>query len=318
MRSLAPSRSDLFFLNGEPLRLGGERLIGARVLRELDPDARIPGPMEPPYLFCGNGTCRDCNLSIDGLPELPSCRLPLTAGLSLCCAGEGALPSRIIPSRGEPLRCDVLVVGAGEAGDAVASAARAQAADVVHVEARIVDRDDVRSPCTAVAEEEDIVVFEGGHRRPVRASAVVVATGWHDVVSTFPGSTRPGVMPLDLLERYVTHGFRTRGSVLLVGCLQRTAKLRAELVRSGALRVETSSSTSGADDFEIVAVEGRRQPCLSLAKALGCRILYDRALGYDRLDVSAEGGTSLPTVFAAGSAFDTRGDVVGRAAARSL
>jgi hypothetical protein len=317
MHSLAASRSDPFFLNGEARRLGGDRLIGARLLREVDPDARIPGPTEPPYLFCGNGTCRDCNVAIDGLPELPSCRLPLTAGLSLCCAGEGALPSRIVSRQGEPIRCEVLVVGAGQAGDAAAAAARERVADVVQVEARLVERDGVRSPSTAVVEEGDLVVLEGGDRRTVRAGAVVLATGWHDVFPTFPGSTRPGVMPLDLLERYATHRFRPGGSVLIVGPPHRTAKLRAELARLGGMRVETASSTSGADDFEIVAVEGRRQPSLSLAKALGCRTVYDRELHYDRLDVSADGRTSLPNVFGAGTALGTRGDVVGRAAAGS-
>lgn len=324
MRTLVPSSSGVFYLDGKPLPLGGEVLIGARLLREFDPRARIPGRNEPPYLFCGNGTCRDCNVSIDGLPDLPSCRLPLATGLSLSGSGEGALPSRIVAPAGESVQCDVLVVGAGEAGEAAAAAARRKLAAVLHVEARHVDREGVRSPCPVAVEGFNLVVFDKGQKRSVMARTIVLATGWRDALPTFPGSTRLGIIPMDLLERYVAHGFLPGETVLLVGRDLRSPKLRTDLVRLGAKRIELASSLLGPlgpsriDDFEIVAVGGRREPSLSLAKALGCRTYYDHDLRHERLDVTAEGRTSVAAVFGAGGAVGTAGDEVGRAAARCL
>lgn len=317
MRTLASSTSGTFFLNGEPLPLGEDSLIGARLLRELDPRARIPAPGEPPYLFCGNGTCRDCNVWIDGLPDLPSCRLPLASGLSLACTGEGALPSRVVLPLGNPLRCDVLVVGAGEAGLAAAAASRRTARTVLHVDARRLDDEEVHSLCTAVTEAGSLVVLHQGQKRAVHAGSVVLATGWRDVFPTFPGSTRPGIMPMDLLERYVTHGYLAGGSFLLIGSRARVGSLRVNLLRLGAERVELAASTSGAEAFDVVAVEGRRQPSLELAKGLGCRTHYDRVLRFEQLDVTDDGRTSLANVFVAGSYVRTDGESVGRAAARA-
>ncbi len=316
---MVPSSSDVFYLDGKPLPLGGDSLIGARLLREFDSRARIPGRNEPPYLFCANGTCRDCNVSIDGLPDLPSCRLPLAAGLSLSGAGEGALPSRIVAPAGEPVQCDVLVVGAGKAGEAAAAAARRKRAGVLHFEARRVDREGVRSPCPVAVEGFDLVVFDKGEKRSVTARTIVLATGWRDAFPTFPGSTRLGIIPMDLLERYVAHGFLPGETVLLVGRDLRSPKLRTDLVRLGARRIELASSPfepSSIDDFEIVAAGGRREPSLSLAKALGCRTYYDHDLRHERLEVTAEGRTSVAAVFGAGPAVGTDGDEVGRAAAR--
>ena len=45
-----------------------------------------------------------------------------------------------------------------------------------------------------------------------------------------------------------------------------------------------------------------REPQISIAKALGCRTLYDRACGYERLVLDEDGRTAIPGLFAAGDA----------------
>jgi pyruvate/2-oxoglutarate dehydrogenase complex dihydrolipoamide dehydrogenase (E3) component len=51
-----------------------------------------------------------------------------------------------------------------------------------------------------------------------------------------------------------------------------------------------------------------REPQLVLAKALGCRTTYDRALRYERLELDSGGRTSIPGVFAVGDAARAGGD----------
>jgi NADPH-dependent 2,4-dienoyl-CoA reductase/sulfur reductase-like enzyme len=48
------------------------------------------------------------------------------------------------------------------------------------------------------------------------------------------------------------------------------------------------------------------EPQLSIAKALGCRITYDRALRHDRLVLDVSGETTVPGIFAAGAAASER------------
>jgi thioredoxin reductase len=53
----------------------------------------------------------------------------------------------------------------------------------------------------------------------------------------------------------------------------------------------------------ILATGARRgEPQISIAKALGCRTIYDRGLRHERLVLDSEGRTSIPGVFAAGDA----------------
>jgi thioredoxin reductase len=59
-----------------------------------------------------------------------------------------------------------------------------------------------------------------------------------------------------------------------------------------------------------------REPQLAIAKALGCRAIYDRILRYERLALDAEGRTSIPGVFAAGDVESGRR--AGRSAAADL
>jgi thioredoxin reductase len=76
-------------------------------------------------------------------------------------------------------------------------------------------------------------------------------------------------------------------------------------VREGRLVVAEEGYTREARARSVVLATGAtrgREPQLALAKALGCRSVYDRTLRYERLELDAEGRTSIPSVFAAGDA----------------
>lgn len=82
---------------------------------------------------------------------------------------------------------------------------------------------------------------------------------------------------------------------------------RLMVVEDGYVREVTARSV-------ILATGGTRgrEPQIALAKALGCRTFYDRSLRYERLQLDAEGRTSVPNVFAAGDAarIGSEGDAI--------
>jgi NADPH-dependent glutamate synthase beta subunit-like oxidoreductase len=314
-----------FYLDGREIPFRPPALAGAQLLTSFGAKVKIPGPEEHPYLFCGNGSCRDCNLMVDGFPDLPACRIPLAPGMSLR-SGEGAGEENALSrhlgktAEGLPLACDVLVVGAGHAGRAASDEARRAGAHTILVDARGKRSQNVRAPCPARVVAGRLSVFEGGLECPVRVGAVVLANGARDESPNFPGATLFGVLPLDLLARYDALGYELPGSV-------RTARTKDELESvSGSIRVERARipgrGTEVPVDFVFVGI--RRAPELSLAKALGCRTLYDRELSVERLVAGESGETSVPGVFAAGDVVKTgslddateSGLRAGRAAAR--
>jgi NADPH-dependent 2,4-dienoyl-CoA reductase/sulfur reductase-like enzyme len=249
-----PSETISIFFNGTEILLEASgRFAGAALLAASGKGDHLPGPGEPPYLFCGNGACRDCNLHVDGIDDVASCQLPLAASMSFR-PGEGAGEENALSrnlrglERGmkESLDAELVIVGAGLAGSAAFEAARA-----LGIETAVFDsRRDRGSPRPVSVRAGRLVVAENGFVREVRASALILATG---------------------------------------------------------------------------AREGR-EPQLAIAKALGCRTIYDRALRYERLELDSEGGTSIPLVFAAGDAARVGSDGeatesgrrAGEAAARRL
>ena len=130
-----------FYLDGARYPVAGQDFLGAELLERFALGAAIPGDGELPYLFCGNGSCRDCNVLVEGISDVASCRIPLTSGLSVR-VGEGAGDENALsrktpaPPDGEPLVSDVLVVGAGRSGSAAARAHRGKGRTVELVDAR--------------------------------------------------------------------------------------------------------------------------------------------------------------------------------------
>ena len=304
------------FLDGDVVPLEHSGSAGAFLLEHFAKQVVIPAANELPYLFCGNGSCRDCALLVEGLADVASCRIPLTAGLSMR-SGEGAGDENVLsrkigrPQRGDPLSCDVVIVGAGRSGRAAAASHRALGKTVEVLEAR---SDRAQPPRPGAAWEGALVALEAGTARRIDATTVVLATGTRDKLPNFPGALLPGVYPMDLCERYASLGFPVGRAVLLAGRSERAAKLERALldlgvervvvtqgVRSvlGERRVEGVTATDNVTHVvDAVAVAGARVPCLELAKALGCRIRYDRERGCDVLEIDRGG---VPGIVAVGS-----------------
>jgi len=245
-----PAEAISIFFNGREILLDASgRFAGAALLAAAGKSENLPASDELPYLFCGNGACRDCNLHVDGIDDVASCRLPLAPLMSFR-PGEGAGEENALSrnlrgiDRGglgekEPLDVELLIVGAGPAGSAALEAARR-----LGIEGVVFDtRSDRGSPRPVSVREGRLAVAEDGFVREVRARAVILATG----------------------------------------------------------------ASKGPDGNE---------PQLAIAKALGCRTIYDRILRYERLALDAEGRTSIPGVFAAGDAESGRR--AGKAAAADL
>ncbi len=225
-----PAEAISIFFNGMEMRLEDPPFYaGAALLAASGNGKHLPGPGELPYLFCGNGACRDCSLHVNGVDDVSSCRLPLAASMSFrpgARAGEENALSRNL--RGldregqEPLEVELLIVGAGPAGAAALEAVRG-----LGIEAMVADaRTGAGSPRPVSVRFGRLAMAEQGFVREVRARIVILATG---------------------------------GS------------------------------------------QGR-EPQLAIAKALGCRTAYDPSLRYERLELDADGRTSIPCVFAAGDA----------------
>lgn len=288
-----------FFFEGKELPFEGPTFVGAQLLGR-DDGARIPGPEEPPYLFCSNGSCRDCNLLVDGFSDLPACRVPLVPGMSLR-SGEGAGEENALSRQlgrvpaGDPVVSEVLVVGAGVSGRSAAEESRRRDVETVVVDARSGEQEFVRSRCPAGIAGGKLFLHEEGRRREVRARAIVLANGARDATPRFPGATLAGVLPRDLLSRYLALGHLPGRSFLVEGDPSSIQSV------SGRARVEWVK-ISGGREFEVDLVFARsgREPALDLAKALGCRTVFDRSLGYERLVVEDGVRTSIPSVFACG------------------
>lgn len=284
-------RVSRIFLNGAPVDLPERRFLGRALLDAYGEPGRPLGVSEatPPYLFCGNGSCRDCNMLVEGLSAIPTCRVPLAPGLSVRTDADTAIARRLPePAAFEPLVADVVVVGGGPAGRAVPGA------EVL--EARAPDARPVS------VEGGRLVVLDGGRKRPIEARRVVLATGARDVVPP-----RADVLPLDLFERYAGLGALALESpsprLVLLGEEGRVEALHARLRELGAESVQIASAKEipPPDPGGVVyAVGTEREPSLELARALGCRTRYDRERGSDVLVLSETGETSVGGVFAAG------------------
>lgn len=216
------------FFNGREILLESRGRFAGAALLEAAGKGNLPSPSELPYLFCGNGACRDCNLHVDGIDDVTSCQLPLLAKMSFR-PGEGAGEENALSrnlrglgqGEGEPIEVEAAVIGGGPAGAAAYSACRRAGLETVLFDSRR----DRGSPRSVSVRDGRLLVAEEGVLREVRARAVILATG-----------SRQG------------------------------------------------------------------EPQLSIAKALNCRTIYDRALRCERLVLDADGRTSVPGLFAAGDA----------------
>lgn len=126
-------------VNGEDiLAIEGETVAAAlaadgRVAYGEGQDAGMRGP------FCGMGVCHDCLVAIDGGPSCRACMTKVCANMRIRTLGfrarvPSAMPVAAPEPAGEPLGCDVLIVGAGPAG-----LAAAECLAQTHLHTRVID-----------------------------------------------------------------------------------------------------------------------------------------------------------------------------------
>jgi hypothetical protein len=176
-----PSKSIPVFFNGRKIALEASRFAGAALLSAAGRKENLPGPRDFPYLFCGNGACRDCNLHVDGIDDVQSCKLSLWRGMSFrpgAGAGEENALSRNLcrleREEESPLEVDLAIVGAGIAGSAARDGAQARGVEAVLFDSRA-DRDSPPRP--ASVRDGRLAIADRGAIRMVRARALILATG---------------------------------------------------------------------------------------------------------------------------------------------
>jgi hypothetical protein len=175
----------IFFNGREILLEPSGRFAGAALLAASGKTENLPGPDGPPYLFCGNGACRDCNLHVDGMDDVSSCRLPLAPWMSFR-PGEGAGEENALSRNlrglergaGQPLEVELSVVGAGLAGRAALETARAFGIEAIVFDSRWEDsQKDRGSPRPVSVREGRLAVAEEGFVCELRSRALILATG---------------------------------------------------------------------------------------------------------------------------------------------
>jgi NADPH-dependent 2,4-dienoyl-CoA reductase/sulfur reductase-like enzyme len=170
-----------FFFNGRKILLESPPLFaGAALLAAAGKRDNLPGLGEPPYLFCGNGACRDCALHVDGADDVVSCQLELAAGMSFR-PGEGAGVENALSrnlfglGRGEreSFETELAIIGAGPAGTAALEAARRTGIQPEVFDSRV----DRGGPRPVSVRGGRLAVGEEGFARAFRARVLILATG---------------------------------------------------------------------------------------------------------------------------------------------
>ncbi|MDR3496070.1 MAG: FAD-dependent oxidoreductase, partial [Ancalomicrobiaceae bacterium] len=229
-------------------------------------------------IFCGMGVCHDCRVTIDGRAGQRACLVKVAPGMRIASspsrprldadADLAARPEGPIAEES----VDVLVVGAGPAGLAAATAARTAGASAIIVDerpipggqfykqparsdARVADAQaragagriaaathagvEIRSRTIAwggFREAETLVIgtFGDGCVRYIRPRALIIACGAYEQPGLFPGWTLPGAMTTGALQTLLRGEGRTPpGRILVAGNGPLNLQVAAELVRAG-------------------------------------------------------------------------------------
>jgi D-hydroxyproline dehydrogenase subunit alpha len=208
--------------------------------------------------LCGMGICYECCATIDGRPHQRSCMTFVRNGIDVRTTGLVAAPAPPLTTPSLSSTCDVLVVGAGPAGLAAASAASERDQRVIviddnaHTGGQIwrgdasasaeawrvrVARADVWTNARVVQrlDEHTLAVEARDGVRRVRFRALILATGASELFLPFPGWTLPNVMGAGGLQALSKSGLDLRGKrVVVCGSGPLLLAVAAHLRQSGA------------------------------------------------------------------------------------
>jgi hypothetical protein len=161
----------------------------------------------PQGLYCGIGRCGRCLATVDGEINRPLCLEPCRPGLDVRRqGGDRPRPVRAVPTpvRMSSRRVDVLVIGAGATGRAVAARLSGLGAEALVLDERPWRAAPGRGVLWAQAlgvwdDTEGVAVWTvaAGSSTTVTAAAVVLATGAVSVPHPVEGGLLPGVLTAD-------------------------------------------------------------------------------------------------------------------------
>jgi glycine cleavage system T protein len=228
----------------------------------------------PRGLLCLTGSCPNCMVNVDGVPNVRSCTLPARSGLSVLSQNQNVYRGFDAPAvkrfpAAPPLsesshhyehlylQFDVVVVGGGASGlvAALESASRGKQVALLEKEPSLAQAVQPHPGITIFLNCSCFGVYEGNlvgavqidYSRPnaetllhLRAGSVVVATGAFETQYLFANNDLPGVMlstaVLRLLHR---HGIVPGQRAVLIGDAERCAELSSGLEAAGIKVVAT-------------------------------------------------------------------------------
>jgi pyruvate/2-oxoglutarate dehydrogenase complex dihydrolipoamide dehydrogenase (E3) component len=184
-----------------------------------------------------------------------------------------------------------------------------------------------------------IAASRGTEPVTVDVDAVLLANGSIDRVVPVAGSTLPGVITASGLMQLIDRWRLLPGKrFVILGDGPEATGVAGAIARAGGeiARIEPASSVPsleivGADgvtgvrrgddliDADIVVMAAGQLPDLSLAAMAGCDMVFDNDARHWRLDIAADGRTSVPGIWAAGSvAGSADPEASGRLAGESI
>jgi glycine cleavage system aminomethyltransferase T len=241
----------------------------------------------PRGLLCLTGSCPNCMVNIDGVPNVRSCTTPARSGLSVLAQNQNVYRGFDSPAvkhfpaapplsesshhyQHAYLQFDVVVVGGGRSGIEAARASAERGMQVALLEKQpALGGDSVHPTVTTFLNCTCFGLYEGNllgavqidYDRPnaetllhLRAGSVVVATGAYETQFLFANNDLPGVMLSTAVLRLLhQHKIVPGKRAVLIGDVERCSKLQAELEPSGVKVVASlpigSVVTAVGDDY---------------------------------------------------------------------